>query len=1421
MRRILTLLLGLFCLPSVWGQSLDSLAIEQQFQEIRSLEQAAYYDSAAQAYRVLRSRLRVENDEENTNRATYKIGYCLIRAGHYLASIDSIQLAIEDMLTRQDSTYLHVVSSYNEMGTSAWFSGDLGRAERFYQKSLDLALKDSIRLKDRIQVSRFNLALIDSRNGNYELAIHTFQSIIARLQQSEMSRADTLSVAHAWINIASAYNALGDYTRSLKYNRLGLEGHRYYYGDDHPQIGNDLTNIGHMLEVLKRFEEALPYHFQALKLQRSRLGEAHPVLGNTYLNLGATYEGLGKLDSSRYYYEKALQLYQKSRQEDDYDLILSLNNLGGVAFQKGDYQLAKQYHQQAIDQGGAVNVEEIYGEALVALGLDYWALGDAESGRKYLNTGLAELRKSSWDGSLGESIFKPSMLQAYGAYAGTLWQSAQLTQSEEGLVEILSLVDSGQVLLHGARLSDIDAASREAMRVNGDDLLAIGLETAYTLNQIQPDPNLIERAFRYAENAKAATLYDQIRFVEALQFSDVPESLKAQERSLKAKITHLREDLYYNQAESSREESLELYNEIDRYELRYDSLLNSLAKQYPRYFQLKHGNKIATPAELQAKLPPQSAILVYTVLDTSLILWQIEADRKEMFRLARPAELDAQIKRFRELAQNPNSAITEYGPLAHQLYQTLLQEAIGTLSEDIESLIIVPDGVLSLLPFEILSLQGTPGSFQEIDYLFEHYAISYAYSASVFQEQLNPAIPLNHNGVFAGFAANYEQPQWAANQDTNLLAALVRSGEFALPAARNEVQTIADLLNGDVFLDALATESNFKANTEDYAILHLAMHALLDDENPMYSKLIFSDVGDSTSDGLLTAAELYNLRIPAQLAVLSACNTGYGKIIAGEGVMSLSRAFAYAGCPSTLMSLWKVPDQATSELMLGFYQSLDEGKSKGKALQIAKQQYLSQVKSPQLAHPFYWAGFVQMGNPLPIQKMTMLDKIEAALIAFGDYAWGYPLLIILMGGGLYFLFFSRLLPYRHLGHSIQILRGKYDNADDPGEISHYQALSTALAATVGMGNISGVAVAIMTGGPGAIFWMWLSALVGVATKFFTCTLAIMYRGRDTEGKLQGGPMYVITEGMGKKWKPMAVFFSLAGLIGCLPLFQANQLTATIQDVILIPAGFESSWQTNAAIGVGISILVAAVMFGGIKRIGAVAGRLVPFMVLVYLLAVLYILAVNASEILPSFALIFEDAFTGSAVMGGALGSLILTGVRRAAFSNEAGIGTAPMAHGAAKTSEPVREGLIAMLGPIIDTILVCTLTALAIIISGAWKGGSTEGITVTLEAFESAMPGVGRWILTLCVLVFSLTTLFTYSYYGTKCLNYLVGAKYQKYYQYFYVASIVFGAMATLEAALALIDGMYALMTIPTVLSAIYLSPRVYKAAKTYFAKAW
>jgi len=448
---------------------------------------------------------------------------------------------------------------------------------------------------------------------------------------------------------------------------------------------------------------------------------------------------------------------------------------------------------------------------------------------------------------------------------------------------------------------------------------------------------------------------------------------------------------------------------------------------------------------------------------------------------------------------------------------------------------------------------------------------------------------------------------------------------------------------------------------------------------------------------------------------------------------------------------------------------------------------------------------------------SFLKLIGDSVVDFSNWIWGMPLFILLIGGGLYFLIYSGFVPFRYYLKALKSLKVK-DN-DAPGQISSFEALTSAIAATTGMGNISGVAVALFMGGPGAIFWMWVSAIVGMATKFFEGTLAIMYKGKDSNGELQGGPMYMITEGLGKKWKPMAVFFSIFGLIGTLCLMQANQLTEAITTTFLEPAGINNTLSLRFIIGVLICVSVSVVVLGGIKRISKVSARLVPFMVALYFLIVAYIILTHLSAVPGVFAAIFKGAFEFEAGLGGLAGSAIVIGARRAAFVNEAGIGTASMMHGASKNKQPVREGLVAMIAPSIDSGLVCTLTALGILINGNYNLPEMKGIAIALSSFEASIPGIGHYLLMVVVFIFAFSTMFSYSYYGVKCTNFLFGAKRAHYYNYFFLLMLIVGAMIPLDAVIGLIDSAYALMAIPTMITLIILSPKVKREMKKYFAK--
>jgi AGCS family alanine or glycine:cation symporter len=450
-----------------------------------------------------------------------------------------------------------------------------------------------------------------------------------------------------------------------------------------------------------------------------------------------------------------------------------------------------------------------------------------------------------------------------------------------------------------------------------------------------------------------------------------------------------------------------------------------------------------------------------------------------------------------------------------------------------------------------------------------------------------------------------------------------------------------------------------------------------------------------------------------------------------------------------------------------------------------------------------------------------LENIEHFFNAWADMMWSMPLVVLLVGGGLFFMVYSRFQPYRYFGHGIDLLRGRYSDPNDPGYIPHSQALATALSGTIGLGNIAGVAIAISIGGPGAVFWMWVTAVVGVATKFYTASLAVMYRTEDADGKLHAGPMHVIVEGMGKRWYPLAALFAVACLIGALPIFQANQFVQLLREVIAIPAGWateERHFTFDLIASSIVAILVALVVAGRIERIGRLTVRLVPTMVVLYFMMTATVLYTYAADIPMTLWLIVTDAFTGHAAAGGSIGAVILIGVRRGAFSNEAGIGTESMAHGTAKTAQPIREGTVAMIGPVIDTLVVCTCTALIILLTGVWQtDAGYEGVTMTARAIEKVFPATGIYLLLIMVGMLSFSTMVTMWFYGVKCMGFLFGVERQYYYSPIYLALLVVGAVVSMDVVNGLILASYATMAIPTMISALYLSPKVNEAAKAYF----
>ncbi|AVJ19154.1 alanine/glycine:cation symporter family protein [Serratia rhizosphaerae] len=440
-----------------------------------------------------------------------------------------------------------------------------------------------------------------------------------------------------------------------------------------------------------------------------------------------------------------------------------------------------------------------------------------------------------------------------------------------------------------------------------------------------------------------------------------------------------------------------------------------------------------------------------------------------------------------------------------------------------------------------------------------------------------------------------------------------------------------------------------------------------------------------------------------------------------------------------------------------------------------------------------------------------MDWVIAGLSAVNGVVWGVPMLIGILGIGIFLQIRLSFLPIRRLGTGFKLLFERNHDRGD-GQISPFNALMTALSATIGTGNIAGVATAVVLGGPGALFWMWITALVGMATKYSEAVLAVRFREVDDRGHYVGGPMYYIKHGLGKKWMWLGTLFAFFGSIagfGIGNTVQANSIAEALNSNFGISHGMTA--------GV-LVVLVGAVLIGGIKRIADVAGKLVPLMTVGYFAAGIIVLGLNVSEIPAAFSLIITSAFTPVAAQGGFAGAAVWAairfGVARGVFSNEAGLGSAPIAHAAAKTQNPIRQGLIAMLGTFIDTIIVCSITGLTIIISGKWISGET-GAALTSTAFSSSLPG-GNYIVAVALAIFAFTTILGWSFYGEKCIQYLFGPKMIVPFRIAWIIALPIGATQSLEFVWLLADTLNAMMAIPNLIALALLSPVVYRLTRAH-----
>ncbi len=885
---------------------------------------------------------------------------------------------------------------------------------------------------------------------NYSLGVnhyyqHKYPEALGYYEQSQIhfqqqSPPDSLRIGRVYNNIGIIYSNLRDFERTLTYYQSALE---IFQKQNHvPLISAIYNNIGTIYIRKHDYSKALEYYNRSLDLKLKSLGEDHVDISLAYNNIGAVYQESGENDKAKIYYEKALVNRAKNLGPDHPEVALIKRNLGIVYLTDKEYQKAldefesclpiwinnlSQNHPEVAtlyDHMGSAHMDMKGYEKALALfrqAIPIWKNNfgdkDPDLALSYRNLGNAYTKLKRWDLALQAydsslhaltpipefaglsndsiidlSLSKPELLATLTEKASALEDSSQVSvQLKPMLLEIASVYELCLLVIDKMILEFDAEGSKLQLGEKTDALIGKAIDNKIRLFQISSDPSYKTQAFLLAEKNKSGRLRESLRELDAKKYSGVPPNVIEREKQLNLDLAHYQrslQNLYSSNADSltiSTTKSQVFHTSQDK-----EKLLHELELNYPKYHQYKYQWATNWSSDLNlSNLPAETSLLEFYQGEDSLYFFLVQKEHIAFQKLAIPNNFEERIAAMlRGLRNKDFQAYTNH---AYDLYQIIMQPVVTLLEapewRNTKNLVIIPDGFLAYIPFEtLIRAPASNENYAELDYLLRHYQISYHYSTDLM---MSTHVETSNNSTFLGFAPTFVDvnPNLALNERTR---AFVDSMP-GLPNAREEVQTIADLLDGVAQLGIHATESNFKKIAADYSILHLASHSIIEDEEPLYSKLLFDNEADSIDDGFLHVYELYNMQLNADLVTLSACNTGIGKLYKGEGMVSLARGFLYAGVPNIVMSLWSVSDRPTKDLMTYFYQEMDQGKSKAAALHAAKLTYLEEADNI-TANPYYWGSFIYLGQvePQPLWYRTWsMPIIGIVLLILILAGWGW------------------------------------------------------------------------------------------------------------------------------------------------------------------------------------------------------------------------------------------------------------------------------------------------------------------------------------------------------------------------------------------------------------------------------------------------
>ncbi len=901
--------------------------------------------------------------------------------GELQDALNQSSKALELREKKLDSNHRDLAFTYNILGVIQTRIGDFDLAIDYYQKSLSIKASIFGTTHGEYAKTLANLGALYLETWQMDKAMESLGLAVKVLENRADSAPTDLIAASS--NLGMAHTFVSSYEKGEENFRKAIDHTIRFLGKDHPSIANPYNGLAISYSERKKYDMALRYYAKSVKVFESM--NDHHNLAIVHSNMGSSYSQMADYEMALVHLQLALDFQQKTHSEYEETSARTFDILGDVYLQIGDSTNARLYYEK-----GLTTRKRLFGTSAVPLSTSYYSMAHLSALQGRHNEALAYLQKSLNSNGVAfqdTSIYaNPSSHMDLTNQEGLLRSLLLKAQIFDEVYRVTKDTSDLRFAFQTYQLCDTLIKKMRLYHVRYDDKVRFGetiskvyegaVRISYDLYKIAQEEQYASYAFGFAESSRAAVLMNQITDMQAKKFSGLPPALLQKEQSIKRSISYNITQINAAKTANTTEDS----SRLNRYQLKLfhlrqelDSITQLLESRYPKYYQLKYDVGTTNVKQIQQSLQPDQVLLEYFAGDKRLHIFAITHSTFRLHQIAIDSSLDIAMKNYTNFFESktenldPKGRVSRFHQSSSMLYNRLISSALQGFTSEIKHLIIIPNSKLAHVPWGLFSMDTLPPpneNFKDLDYLLKRYAISYGLSAE-FLRKTTPDTTTEPIGSVLAFAPSYNNSGAQKGQ----LPSIFRDQVAPLKWNTKEISEISNHFKGDFRFGKKATEEAFKQHAADHGILHLAMHAFVDDEDPLKSRLLFYQGDDAEEDGILHTYELYNMDIPASLVVLSACKTGLGKMQGREGIMSLARAFAYAGCPSIIASLWSVDDQSTAQLMNNFYQNIASGQSKDMAIRQAKLDFLrnaDHIKS----HPRFWAGFVVVGNQAPISSGT-------------------------------------------------------------------------------------------------------------------------------------------------------------------------------------------------------------------------------------------------------------------------------------------------------------------------------------------------------------------------------------------------------------------------------------------------------------------